>query len=71
MTRLVRCFITLRFVQAGERGPSVLDWVSVVGQLVGTAGTAAAVVPALWVARRDGWRLRVELADREAGRPGW
>jgi hypothetical protein len=25
------------------------------------------VVLALWVARRDGWRLRAELADREAG----
>jgi len=54
-------------VQPAESGPSVLDWVSVVGQLVGTAGTVAAVVLALWIARRDGRRLRAELADREAG----
>ena len=54
-------------MQPAESGPSVLDWVSVVGQLVGTAGTVAAVVLALWIARRDGRRLRAELADRDAG----
>lgn len=58
---------TLRPVHSAASGPSVLDWVSVVGQLMGTAGTVAAVVLALWVSRRDGRRLHAELADREAG----
>ena len=58
---------TLRPVHSAASGPSVLDWVSVVGQLMGTAGTVAAVVLALWVSRREGRRLHAELADREAG----
>ncbi len=45
----------------------MLDWVSVVGQLAGVLGTLTAVVVALWVARRDGRRQRVEQSDRDAG----
>lgn len=54
-------------VERAATGPSVLDWVAVVGQLAGVAGTLAAVTVALWVARRDGRRLRAEQSDREAG----
>lgn len=58
---------TLPLVQPVAIGPSALNWVSVLGQLAGTAGTLLAVVVALWVASRDGRRLRAEQSDREAG----
>jgi hypothetical protein len=45
----------------------VPDWVSALGQVAGAAGTFAAVVLALWVARRDGRWRRAEQSDREAG----
>jgi hypothetical protein len=47
-------------------GASALDWIRAVGQVAGALGTLAAVAVALWVARRDGQRLRAEQADRDA-----
>lgn len=40
---------------------------SAIAQIAGTVGTFAAVAVALWVATRDGRRLRAERSDREAG----
>ncbi|HET9256077.1 MAG TPA: hypothetical protein VFO16_12860 [Pseudonocardiaceae bacterium] len=54
-------------VQPAAPGPSALEWVSAVAQIAGAFGTLAAVVVALWVASRDGRRLRAELSDREKG----
>jgi hypothetical protein len=54
-------------VQPAATGPSALDWVSAIAQIAGAFGTLAAVVVALWVASRDGRRLRAELSDREKG----
>jgi hypothetical protein len=47
--------------------PTVLDWLSTVGETVGAVGTVAAVVVALWIANRDGRQRRAERADRDAG----
>lgn len=54
-------------VQPAAADPSALDWMSAITQIAGTVGTLAAVAVALWVAGRDGRRLRAELSDREAG----
>jgi hypothetical protein len=47
-------------------GPSVLDWVSALGQAAGAIGTLAAVGVALWVAGQDGRRLRAEPTGRRS-----
>lgn len=46
--------------------PSITDWLSAVGQVVGAVGTLAAVTVALLVSFRDNRRLMSELRDREA-----
>jgi hypothetical protein len=46
--------------------PPVLVWSVAISQVVGTVATLAAVVVALWIAVRDGRRVRVEQADRDA-----
>ena len=45
---------------------TALDWVSAIGGAVGTLGAIAAVVTAVWVARRDTVFQRSERADRDA-----
>jgi hypothetical protein len=54
-------------VQPASTGSTALDWLSVITQVAGAAATLAAVVVALWVASRDGRRLRAEQSDREKG----
>ena len=53
------------YFSAMASGPA--EWISAIGQIVAAAGTLAAVVIALWLARLDGRRIRAELADRDAG----
>lgn len=45
---------------------SALDWFSAVTGATGTLGAIAAVIIAVWVARRDGRTQRAEQADRDA-----
>jgi hypothetical protein len=45
---------------------TALDWVSAIGGAVGTVGAIAAVITAIWVARRDTVFQRSERADRDA-----
>jgi hypothetical protein len=45
---------------------SALDWVSAIGGVIGTLGAIAAVITAIWVARRDTLFQRAERADRDA-----
>lgn len=46
--------------------PPVLVWSVAISQVVGTVATLTTVVVALWIAVRDGRRVRVEQADRDA-----
>lgn len=46
--------------------PPALEWSVAISQVAGAAATLAAVVVALWIAVRDGRRVRVEQADRDA-----
>ncbi|QJT06270.1 hypothetical protein G9272_43120 [Streptomyces asoensis] len=46
--------------------PSITDWLSAIGQVVGAVGTLAAVMVALLVSFKDNRRLVSELRDREA-----
>lgn len=46
--------------------PPVLEWSVAIAQVVGAVGTLAAVVVALWIAVRDGRRVRADQADRDA-----
>jgi hypothetical protein len=61
---------TLRYaprVQVPSASPTVVDWMSAVGEVAGAAATFAAVVVALSVARRSRRAELAEQADRRAG----
>ncbi len=49
-----------------SQSASALDWVSAIGGAIGTLGAIAAVITAIWVARRDTRFQRAERADRDA-----
>ena len=51
---------------SATQAASALDWISALGGAIGTLGAVAAVITAIWVARRDTLFQRAERADRDA-----